>query len=499
MIPIAPGKAQRFQIGKSCRETSNKLPTNCKALLHKQKVFYQFSALACPVSAGYNFKVVTADRTPLSIRNIVAFSVILIAGLFLGSWIPVFLKSVAAWGHFIPSSDLASDYFDGIVWAAFFTALIALSAIPEADKKVLLWLWLAKCVVTLVLMLLYENNYGLDSYYYFESSKLPYIDWTQLSWGNGTALMTVFCWVLYRLPAMASYHAIKVAISFVGLAAVYIFYLGSIEFSKKKDLRFLYVLGLFPSVLFWSSILGKDPINLLGVAIYFYGFMTFLRKRQFRYVAMMALGISIAAIIRIWYGLILTGPLLILFFHREKSARSRAGTAIRWLVVAGVLLAEYYFTQLIQARMGISDVNSGVYQIGLMSRSWAHGGSTLGTPGFTTLTGMLKFSPLGMFTALFRPLPGEVFNAFGLIAGLENALLLVFCVWTFRKVRFRGIRENFCWSFAFTLILTWAFFYGFISYQNLGSAVRFKLQILPIILILLHGIINKKATLSCAQ
>jgi hypothetical protein len=133
-----------------------------------------------------------------------------------------------------------------------------------------------------------------------------------------------------------------------------------------------------------------------------------------------------------------------------------------------------------------------------MSKSWARGGSTLGSPGFTTLAGMFTFSPMGMFTALFRPLPGEVFNAFGLVAGLENALLLALCIRAFRKVKFRGIRENLCWSFAFALILTWAFFYGFISYQNLGSAVRFKLQILPVILILLHGILNEKVTQPCA-
>ena len=49
---------------------------------------------------------------------------------------------------------------------------------------------------------------------------------------------------------------------------------------------------------------------------------------------------------------------------------------------------------------------------------------------------------------------------------------------------------------ATSLILIWSFIYGFASYQNLGSASRFKLQILPILVTLLVYFAFQKKTKS---
>ena len=89
-----------------------------------------------------------------------------------------------------------------------------------------------------------------------------------------------------------------------------------------------------------------------------------------------------------------------------------------------------------------------------------------------------------MFTALFRPLPGEVLNPFGWLAGFENAVLLALCGRAVLRTRFRELRDPIVlWAVSFVIV--WAIVYGFASYQNLGTAVRFKLQVLPILLGLL--------------
>jgi hypothetical protein len=120
-----------------------------------------------------------------------------------------------------------------------------------------------------------------------------------------------------------------------------------------------------------------------------------------------------------------------------------------------------------------------------LSRLWNYGGSAqVITTDFTRIDQLIAFIPFGAFTALFRPLPGEVLNLFGLLAGLENLLLLFLLSLAVIRTRWKDFKNPLV-LWATLLVLTWATVYSFISFQNLGAAVRFKLQILPILLGLL--------------
>jgi hypothetical protein len=120
------------------------------------------------------------------------------------------------------------------------------------------------------------------------------------------------------------------------------------------------------------------------------------------------------------------------------------------------------------------------------SAGWAGGSAQERTGRFTGLGSMLRFAPLGAFTALFRPLPGEVRNPFGIVAGLENTFLLGLLAVAIMRTRLQRLRDP-AIAWAILLIITWSFIYSFVSYYNFGAAVRFKLQILPVLLlVLLH-------------
>jgi hypothetical membrane protein len=71
-----------------------------------------------------------------------------------------------------------------------------------------------------------------------------------------------------------------------------------------------------------------------------------------------------------------------------------------------------------------------------------------------------------------------------LLAGLENLLLLFLLSLAIIRTRWKDFKNPII-LWATLLVLTWATVYSFISSQNLGAAVRFKLQILPILLGLL--------------
>src|SRR2546425_10476381 len=71
-----------------------------------------------------------------------------------------------------------------------------------------------------------------------------------------------------------------------------------------------------------------------------------------------------------------------------------------------------------------------------------------------------------------------------MMAGVENVSLLLFASFAALRARLRDFRDPVVlWAVA--LLGSWGSLYAFLSYSNLGSASRFKLQILPVLLLLL--------------
>ena len=417
-----------------------------------------------------------------------------------GSFSPIILSTITAFGHGIPSTDILSDYFTGVFWAFLLGIFIIFSGLELHDKTALLVLWICKCLVTLGAMLVYENAYGLDAYYYFQVASQPFYAWKSITFGQGTEIVCGLAWILVHVFKVGiSYHALKVVFSMIGLLGIYFFYLGVSELVGKRVRFNLYLLGLFPSVLFWSSILGKDPLNLFGVGLYFYGICKWYREEKWLYLFLALAGMIVASAMRSWYFVILFLPLLILFWKSWNHVPSfgKGSLFSAFLVVFGVLLASL---PMISERFKANDLDQAISATNTISHSWGYGGSAVSEiPKFTSLGSMLVFAPYGMFTALFRPLPGEVMNGFGLIAGLEN-LALIYLLFRFAlKSQWNLWIRTRMGTWLITLVLTWSAIYCFISPQNLGSAVRFKLQILPILIAMI--IIGKwnQERISCAE
>jgi hypothetical protein len=119
-----------------------------------------------------------------------------------------------------------------------------------------------------------------------------------------------------------------------------------------------------------------------------------------------------------------------------------------------------------------------------LTQGWQGGSAQTHSYAFTDLRSMVTFAPIGMFTALFRPLPGEVMNPFGLLAGLENLVLLYLLALAIIRFRWARILDPLA-LWAVLTVLMWAGLYAFVSFYNMGAAVRFKLQILPLLLCVL--------------
>jgi hypothetical protein len=394
------------------------------------------------------------------------------------------MSLITAWGHYIPSKDIGTDYVIGVLWSVVLGFTILAWPVSTVNKKYLLWGWLAKVAVALGFMLLYENNYGLDSYTYYRlstkagTSLLGFAEFER----SGSNSIIIGISKLHQMM-FDSYHATKVSFAMIGFVGIFLFYRAAVIFKGRENKNIFYLFALCPSILFWSSTLGKEPLALLGIALYVYGITGFYKLHYLRYLAAMWFGIAIATIIREWLGPIMVLPLLILFLR----GKSRPGLKIAVLLV--VVIAIVLTAAVSMERLHIAAFQDVVTVANLTIQGYE------GTPGgstqnmnveFNSVGSIIKFLPFGVFSALFRPLPGEVMNPFGLLSGAESLFLLVLLVRAIRRTRFQELKEPLVmWAVLFIVI--WASVNGIVSSANMGLAARYKLQVMPLLLgVLIH-------------
>lgn len=385
------------------------------------------------------------------------------------------ISSLTQFGRYIPQSgSLEWDYLKGAGIAGMLLLALFLLPVRDEDLPWLVGAWLARIGLCLGVMLFYEHHYDtLDSYSYFGSLDTWQLRDSWFAMGSATQTITQLCQFL-RMHFMDSFHGIKVLFAFFGLMGTYLGYLAFVS-ATGLDGRALKVAFLFtPSILFWSSILGKDPCMVLGIGLHCWGMTHWAGRRRSLGWCATGLGLLIVALIRIWMVPILLAPTLVHLWGRVNRFSFRMlgfGVIGSSLFLGWVLLPESIKS------LNLSDL---LLQADTVSRSWNSGGSaTIMNADISSIWGFLAYVPYGMFTALFRPLPGDVNNAFGVAAGLENLGLLVALVYGWARYKKAplvtpGHKHVLRWLSVY--VLCWGMVYSLISPQNLGTAVRFRLQ-----------------------
>lgn len=385
---------------------------------------------------------------------------------------------VAAGNHFspYPGEDLVTDYVLGILWASTLGISILFWPVSSQDRRALLRIWLIKAIVVLVLMLAYEYQYSLDPDGYFHNAIAPDFIWEGFNFGEGTRTMQQLTWLHLKIVP-GSYHAAKVGCAMISLVGVYLFYRAAVIFLRRKDIRILYVLALFPGILFWSSILGKDPITLFCISLYVYGVVAWHRLNQPRHLITSALGILTASLIRPWLGVIMMMPLVVVFMIGRRSFIWKTMLMLIYALVFTIVLTNF------QEWSRIETLEEVLYRRSNVSSAFEGGGSSFEQPEITSLNDLIIHLPIGIVTVLFRPLPWDVPNIFGFLQGLDSLVLLLLLVMAVKRTRLKELKDPLV-LWAISLTLTWAAFYGLVTF-NLGTLVRYKLQILPVLLGLL--------------
>ncbi len=97
-----------------------------------------------------------------------------------------------------------------------------------------------------------------------------------------------------------------------------------------------------------------------------------------------------------------------------------------------------------------------------------------------------------VFSGLFRPLPFDASSALVAMAAVENSVLLLLALAAIRHMRWPIICSPvFLWLATYSL--TWAGAYGLVVLSNFGAGMRYKLQVLPFLVLLLLILLHPEA------
>lgn len=407
------------------------------------------------------------------------FLLIILVAAAMSSVSVVIVMNMEIFGYRIPSPNISIDYLKGALWSMILLIALQLLPFPNKHKTRLSAIWILKIFVTLGAMLIYEKKYILDAYTYYKES-VDINAFHQFGFFDGTLFIGWLGHTINQvIPYTNSYHALKVIWAFIGLMAIYTFFLTYAKVSEKKINDNLFFFALFPSVLFWTSILGKDPVAFFGISIFALGVAHVDKKELQKGILLIVASVLLLSLVRFWLApLLLIGLTFYGIFTSERTGPQRVALFLFFGTLVVVALNNMF------QYLEIYSVNDFVTRINYFSRSWSQDGSSgQAPPSFNSTRDLLAFIPVGSFTALFRPLPGEVNNLFGLLAGLENLFVLILFSYSVRHGK--GITKKYpLLIFVMAFIGVWSIFYGFISYQNLGTAFRFRLQVLPLVLLL---------------
>lgn len=288
----------------------------------------------------------------------------------------------------------------------------------------------------------------------------------------------------------------------VGLMGSYLFLRAfQVQFPSYRDYQFPAIcLFLFPSLAFWTSLLGKDPWMFFSLGCATYSVSRLTKSFRPRHLLMFIVSVALVYLIRPPIGVALAAAFFSSLILLLPSRLPRKGPAailrpvgylffsiavVGFLAVLISPLRRYIGspgdTPLVKefVRFAVEK------HVGLSTDPSAGGSSMEVAIREPTLSASFHYLPIGMFSFLFRPLLYEAHNILALAAALDGTLLLILLIWRWRCL-LAAIRSGLSSPFVAFCGVAFLLFTAGLSFEsNLGVIVRHRSMVLPFLFLLL--------------
>jgi len=309
----------------------------------------------------------------------------------------------------------------------------------------------------------------------------------------GSGFVSILTGIVYAIIGVSKLGGFFV-FSWMGFLGVYFFYRAfRVALPDADHIRYAKLVFFLPSILFWSSAIGKDAWMCLCLGVTALGAARILTRNRFGFVPL-ALGLTGAAMVRPHVALIFFAAAAVAYLIRRVPARSMFSPFFRIAGVAVLAVASVVLVHQVEHFFGTDTLNSDSVDHVLALNSRLTQGHLYGgvneTTGFSSSfdpTGLRSPAgfPAAVATILFRPFPFEAHGTPALVASMEGSLLLFLTVTSLRRMRsiFRMARQHAYVSLC--ALYSIIFIYLFASIGNFGIIARQRVQLLPLYLVLL--------------
>ncbi len=272
-------------------------------------------------------------------------------------------------------------------------------------------------------------------------------------------------------------------LAFVGTVFFYLAF--RVTFPDADRARYAVLVFLFPSILFWTADVGKESVMLIALGLIAYGMALVLKGRPLGYPPALAGG-ALALVVRPDELIIIVVAFAMAMAIRglfRQGRKIRPFRVIAVVIFVGALVvltgtAASHFLGTASGGKGLTGTLNSV------SSNNQGTGAGFGSSQVPYSTNPLYY-PRDVYTVLFDPLPFQARSVTQLVAALENTLILVVILMSFRQLRclFRIIflRPYVLVALLYSLV----FMYAFAALGNLGLITRERTLLLPLLFVLL--------------
>ena len=298
---------------------------------------------------------------------------------------------------------------------------------------------------------------------------------------TSTAFMKVVTGVVYTVigPSKIGGFAVFATASFWGVYLCLRAFQMALPAGNVK--RYALLVFFLPSMLFWSSSIGKEAWMTLALGLAAYGAAR-LFTHQRRALLPLALGLVAALVVRPHIAIVVVAGLFAGYVVRPHLRRGmvsgRVGKVVGvvCLAVVGVVA-----TQQMQDALNLDSSSSVNEALDFAQARTDEGGSSFTAARINSPVDV----PWATVTVLFRPFPHEADNLQMLVSSLEGVMLLALFVASLRRL-IRAPRLALRHPYvAFVMLYSLIFVFAFSSFGNFGIITRQRVQLFPFVLALI--------------
>jgi len=273
-----------------------------------------------------------------------------------------------------------------------------------------------------------------------------------------------------------SYFGNMVIICFLGVWAQSFLYRQLIKRFVGVPLLLFAAINLWPSQLFWTSALMKEPLVMIGIAVSLGTALRIKEKASALAFLLLAVGIWLTLFSKFYIGIALCFPLFAFLLGKEilsiRKSFLNYGVAFCMLLLSawgiGKLIPRFDIPMIISAKQ---------HAFHNVANATKAGSAFYITELEPALASMLRLSPEGLVNSLLRPFPQDADGMMEWAAVAENILFI--SVLLFLLVKMNRKSPNFSLAFSLVLFGLIILVLGGITVNISGALVRYKMPAIP--------------------